>query len=176
MASRTVLVYDFSVSLDVVEEFMYRHSRDVVNRLRLSRILESARRLAPERVPVYISDVDALMMQYYDGGRRRRFIAFELKNMRKSVALKGSYVKVNGKQYELHYYFSQMAGIDFYYIVRVGDSYYVWNVKRAPVEFKWMGDRSKSTYDYYALIPRDFTAKVEDEELAFFLSELVFKG
>ncbi|WP_237698501.1 hypothetical protein [Pyrococcus sp. NA2] len=159
-----------------MEEFMYRHSRDVVNRLRLSRILEEARRLAPQRVPVYVSDVDSLMRQYYDNGRRRRFIGFEFKNMRPGVGLRGSWLKVNGKQYELHYYFSQMAGIDFYYIVRVGDSYYVWDVKRTPVDFKWMGDKSRNTYDYYALIPREFTAKVEDEELALFLSELVFKG
>ncbi|WP_367884193.1 hypothetical protein [Thermococcus sp. JCM 11816] len=85
MASRTELVYNSHFSLDTVETFMYRHSRDVMNRLRLSRILEEARRMAGgKRVPVYISDVDSLMMQYRraNGVEGRRFIGFEFKNMR----------------------------------------------------------------------------------------------
>ncbi|WP_367884941.1 hypothetical protein [Thermococcus sp. JCM 11816] len=84
MASRTELVYNSHFSLDTVETFMYRHSRDVMNRLRLSRILEEARRMARTRVPVYISDVDSLMMQYRraNGVEGRRFIGFEFKNMR----------------------------------------------------------------------------------------------
>nr|WP_216082434.1 hypothetical protein [Pyrococcus abyssi]QFN51298.1 hypothetical protein [Pyrococcus abyssi] len=175
MASRTVLVYNSSISLDFIETFTYRYSRDVFNRLRLSRLLEEARRLVTPRVPVYISDVDALMMQYFDNGRRRRFIGFEFKNMRRDVALKGGYVKVNGKQYELHYYFSRMAEFDFYYLVRAGREYFLWNVARAPVEFRWLGDKDKGTYDYYALVPRDFVAQIPEEELPQYLGDMIFR-
>ncbi|MBO8175221.1 MAG: hypothetical protein H0Z18_08180 [Thermococcus sp.] len=176
MASRTELVYNSSISLDFVETFTYRHSRDVFNRLRLSRILEEARRMASRRIPVYVSDVDSLMMQYFDNGRRRRFIAFELKNMRPDVALIGRHVKVNGKQYELHYYFSRMAGIDFYYLVRVGKEYFLWNIARAPVKFEWLGSRERGTYDYYALVPKDYVAQIPEDELPRYLRDLIFEG
>jgi len=175
MASRTELVYNDHFSLDTIETFMYRHSRDVMNRLRLSRILEDARRLARSRIPVYVSDVDSLIMQYRDNGRTRRFIGFEFKNMRPEVALRGSHVKVNGKQYELHYYMSHNAMIDFYYLIRVGKKYYLWNIKETPVEFKWFGSRERNTYDYYAFVKKDFVAELDEEELIFFIAEEVFK-
>lgn len=170
------MVYNSAISLDFIESFTYRYSRDVFNRLRLSRILEAARNLAEFRIPVYVSDIDAIVMQYFDEGRRRRFIGFEFKNMRRDVALKGGYIKVNGKQYELHYYFSKMLGFTFYYLVRAGREYFLWNVETAPAEFEWLGDRSKGTYDYYALIPKDFVARIPEEELPYYLKDLIFQG
>ena len=176
MASRTDFVYDLSFSLDAVEAFMYRHSRDVMNRLRLSRIIEVARRIAPRKVPIYVSDVDSIIMRYLDEGRGRRFIGLEFKNMRPDVAFRGSHIKVNGKQYELHYYLSLRAGIDFYYLVKAGRYYFLWNVARAPSDFQWLGSRKNGTYDYYALIPKDSVARIPEEELPRYLSDLIFGG
>ena len=176
MASRTALVYNSSLSLDTIETFTYRHSRDVFNRLRLSRIIEEARHLASKRIPVYVSDVDSLMMQYLDSGQRRRFVGFEFKNMRPEVAFRGAYVKVNGKQYELHYYFTRVAGIKFYYLIRAGRKYLLWDIGRTPVHFDWWGSRERGTYDYYAFVPKEDVAILEEEELPRYLSELVFEG
>lgn len=175
MASRTELVYNSHFSLDTIETFTYRFSRDVFNRLRLSRILEVARKIAPKRVPIYVSDVDSIIMKYFDNGRRRRFIGFEFKNMRPEVAFRGSHIKVNGKQYELHYYLSMMAGIDFYYLVRAGRDYFLWNVARTPNDFQWLGSKKHGTYDYYALIPKDCIARIPEEELPRYLSDLIFR-
>ncbi|WP_367884940.1 hypothetical protein [Thermococcus sp. JCM 11816] len=81
---------------------------------------------------------------------------------------------MNGKQYELHYFMSDKAMMDFYYLIRVGRKYYLWNVRKAPVEFKWLGDRARGTYDYYALVHKDYVAELDEDELILFLAENVF--
>ena len=177
MASRTELVYNPHFSIDTIETFMYRHSRDVMNRLRLSRILEDARRLAGSKIPVYVSDVDSIIMQYrrINGTDTRRFIGFEFKNMRADVALKGSWLKVNGKQYETYMEFVKKTGIDVFYLIKVEGLrryFYSWSVKRVPVRFEWLG--KNETRDYYALIRKEHVAMLDEEDLPRYLRDIIF--
>ncbi|WP_052696178.1 hypothetical protein [Palaeococcus ferrophilus] len=176
MASRTAFVYDSSLPLHQLETFFIRHSKDVFNRLEFSRALEAARALSDQKHFVKVMDIDALVV--VDNVIRA---GFEIKTLRESVVnyrdANGWYVKVNGTQYKTYMDFVAKTGIDVYYLIRVqgwsGVYFYLWSVKRAPVRFEWLGSREHETYDYYALIRREKVAKLDEEELAKTLRDIL---
>ncbi|MFA4641522.1 hypothetical protein [Pyrococcus kukulkanii] len=163
MASRTELVYRDRVSVDDAFTYFKRLVRDAENRVKFSRALQRARRGLG--VHMYVTDIDSLIFQYlsYRNVRGFRFTAFELKNVNPRKAIVDGMLKVNGKQYQAHYWLSKMAGIDFYYLVKANENFYIWNVSRIYPEFREHGVGDAK--DLYAFIPLEDVIKVEEWEL-----------
>ncbi|WP_297068465.1 hypothetical protein [Thermococcus sp.] len=163
MASRTAFVYQDALSIEDAFTYFKRLMRDAENRVAFSRALQRARKGLD--VHMYVTDIDSLMIQYLNRGGVKgfRFTGFELKNMNPHSAIVNGSVKVNGKQYEGHFRFSQKAGIDFFYLVNLGREFLVWNVAYAPVSFDWYGHGS--AHDYYAFVGLDDVIRVPAQEL-----------
>lgn len=163
MASRTAFVYQDALSIEDAFTYFKRLMRDAENRVAFSRALQKARKGLD--VHMYVTDVDSLMIQYLNRGgvKSFRFTGFELKNMNPHSAIVGHRIKVNGKQYEGHYFFAQKAGIDFFYLVNLGREFLVWNVAHTHADFRWYGQGHAR--DYYAFVDLDDVIRVPAQEL-----------